>query len=196
MVTLWLLVSCANGVLDMAGLFSESSTEGLNGILTPATGVADGAAPSPQCPLLPASGRTLKLAGMVGGRTGNAMFAYASLRGLSKYYNTDPGGVQTTCPGVDDGVFAGFVSSHFANSGDFESSKSFWTNNMVNTGRFDSHVLDLQKPTFLDNYLQTWKYFCNIEPELLEELMTLFLTCFKGATVSHTPTVTLAVVHA
>jgi hypothetical protein len=44
--------------------------------------------------MLPPSGRALKMAGMVGGRTGNAMFAYASLRGISAYYNTDPGGLQ------------------------------------------------------------------------------------------------------
>jgi hypothetical protein len=50
------------------------------------------------CPMMPPSKLPLKMAGMVGGRTGNAMFAYASLRGISAYYNTDPGGLQKDTP--------------------------------------------------------------------------------------------------
>ena len=54
---------------------------------------------------------------------------------------------------------------------------------MTNTGRFDARVLKLRAPTYLDNYLQVWRYFCNIEDDLLDELRAYLLVCMHGPAV-------------
>jgi hypothetical protein len=50
--------------------------------------------------------------------------------------------------------FGSYVKKHFANGGGFASSKWMWPKNLVNSGRYDGRVLALDKPTYLDNYLQ------------------------------------------
>jgi hypothetical protein len=52
--------------------------------------------------------------------------------------------------------FDTYVKKHFHNRGPptYASSKFIWAKNLINSGRFDKRVLTLDKPTYLDNYLQ------------------------------------------
>jgi hypothetical protein len=117
------------------------------------------------------------------GRSGNSMFAYASSRGLSAYYNTDSSGIfeQRDCAAAlgNPSPFATFTKEHF---GYHDEQKARSTISFSDT-QFNQAVLALDKPTNLDSFLQVHWYFCNIEQQLLEELRWFFLVCLQGGAV-------------
>jgi hypothetical protein len=111
---------------------------------------------------------------------GNYMFMYASLRGLSAYYNTDPGGLRKSCAILlkDSNPFLTYIKEHFYRPGDSRQEPV-----VLPASSFSPRALNLQNAVHLESYLQVHWYFCNIETALLAELHWAFLVCLQGGQV-------------
>jgi hypothetical protein len=145
-----------------------------------------------QCPYLrhprPAAAPAVAFkSGRGGGRLGNQIFQYAAVRGITQYYGTPvtaalagptaAGERAFTC-GANPNPFGQklmeFRSKDPSFAPDFRKS---WEDGL---GKWDNRTLQYTTATKLQSYFQSWRYFCNILPDILSELTHFFNECHGG----------------